>query len=106
MHIMGRRSTKDGWIGRELARGNIDLQCQFLIDFQTTVIMATASMALLMAEEIKRRGIRKKINLKKITIGSERSSKAMRRRIRDLLDLEEMFDITAHVYQLITLKLT
>lgn len=74
--------------------GNIDLQCQFLIDFQTTVMMATASMALLMAEEINRRGIRKKINLKKITIGSERSSKAMRKRIRDLLDLENMFDIT------------
>lgn len=74
--------------------GNIDLQCQFLIDFQTTVMMATASMALLMAEEINRRGIRKKINLKKITIGSERSSKAMRKRIRDLLDLEDMFDIT------------
>jgi len=74
--------------------GNLDLQCQLLIDFQTTVMMVTASMGLLVAEEINRRGIRDKINLKKITIGSERSGDAMRKRILDLLELEDMFDIT------------
>jgi len=57
-------------------------------------MMVTASMALLVAEEISRRGIRDKINLKKITIGSERSSDAMRKRIQDLLELEDMFDVT------------
>ncbi len=85
---------KFGAMAIPVGPGNIDLQCQFLIDFQTTVLMVTASMALLMGEEINRRGIRNKINLKKITIGSERSSKAMRKRIRDLLELEDIFDIT------------
>ncbi|UCB50110.1 MAG: phenylacetate--CoA ligase family protein, partial [Deltaproteobacteria bacterium] len=73
--------------------GNLDLQCQFLVDFQTTFLVSTSSMALLMAEEINRRGIRKKISLKKLTVGSERTSDAMRKRIQELLDLEHMFDI-------------
>ena len=73
--------------------GNLDLQCQFLVDFQTTFLVSTSSMALLMAEEINRRGIQKKISLKKLTVGSERTSDAMRKRIQELLDLEHMFDI-------------
>ena len=73
--------------------GNLDMQCQFLIDFQSTVMCCTASMGLLMAEEINRRGIRDKINLKKMIFGSERSSDAMRHRILDLLNLEHLFDI-------------
>jgi len=74
--------------------GNIDMQCQFLVDLQSTVMCCTASMALLMAEEIDRRNLRKKIALKKIIFGSERSSDAMRRRIKQLMGLEDMFDIT------------
>lgn len=74
--------------------GNIDMQCQFLVDMQTTVFCCTASMALLMAEEVHKRGIRDKINLKKIIMGSERCSAAMREKIIDLLGLEDMFDIT------------
>ncbi|MEE9610328.1 MAG: phenylacetate--CoA ligase [Desulfatiglandales bacterium] len=73
--------------------GNLDMQCQFLIDFQTTVMVCTASMGLLLAEEVNRRGIRDKINLKKMIFGSERSSDAMRHRIQELLALEHMFDI-------------
>ncbi len=73
--------------------GNLDLQCQFLVDFQTTFLVSTSSMALLMAEEINRRGIREEISLKKLTVGSERTSDAMRKRIQELLDLEHMFDI-------------
>jgi len=74
--------------------GNIDMQCQFLVDLQPTVFCCTASMALLMAEEINKRGLKDKINLKKIIFGSERSSSAMRSKIKDLLGLEDMFDIT------------
>lgn len=74
--------------------GNIDIQCQFLVDLQPTVFCCTASMALLMAEEINRQGIRDKINLKKIILGSERCSCAMRAKIKDLIGLEDMFDIT------------
>jgi len=73
--------------------GNMDMQCEFLIDFQTTVMSCTASMGLLMAEEVNKRGIKDKINLKKMILGSERSSNAMRKRIGDLLGIEHMFDI-------------
>ncbi len=73
--------------------GNMDMQCQFLVDFQTTVMCCTASMGLLLAEEVSKRGLRDKINLKKMIFGSERSSDAMRKRIGDLLGLEQMFDI-------------
>jgi phenylacetate-CoA ligase len=73
--------------------GNIDMQCTFLVDFQSTVLCCTASMGLLMAEEVERRNIRDQIHLKKVIFGSERSSDAMRRRIRDLLGVEHIFDI-------------
>jgi len=73
--------------------GNLDMQCQFLVDFQTTAMCCTASMGLLMAEEVNRRGIRDRIALKKMIFGSERSSDAMRGRIRDLLGIEHLFDI-------------
>jgi len=74
--------------------GNIDMQCQFLEDLRSTVICCTASMGLLMAEEIDRRNLRSKIALKKMIFGSERSGDAMRQRIRNLMELEDMFDIT------------
>jgi len=73
--------------------GNLDMQCQFLVDFQSTVMCCTASMGLLMAEEVNKRGLRDKINLKKMIFGSERSSDAMRKRIKELLGLEHLFDI-------------
>jgi len=73
--------------------GNLDMQTEFLVDFQTTVLCCTASMGLLMAEEVEKRGLRNQINLKKVIFGSERSSDAMRARIRDLLGVEHVFDI-------------
>lgn len=77
-----------------LGPGNLDMQCQFLVDLQSTVMCCTASMALLMAEEINRRNLKDKIALKKIIYGSERSSLAMQQRIKELMGLEDMFDIT------------
>jgi len=73
--------------------GNIEMQCEFLVDLKSTVMCCTASMALLMAEEIDRRGLRGRIALRKLIYGSERSSEAMRRRIKELMGLEDMFDI-------------
>jgi len=73
--------------------GNLDMQCQFLVDFQSTVMCCTASMGLLMAEEVGRRGIGDKISLKKMIFGSERSSDAMRRRIKEAFHLDHLFDI-------------
>ena len=74
--------------------GNSDMHCQFLTDLHSTVLCSTASMALLMAEEINRRGLRETIALKKLIYGSERSSLAMRKRIKELMGIEDMFDIT------------
>ena len=85
---------RTGAMAIPLGPGNIDMQCQFLLDLQPTVFCCTASMALLMAEEIDKRGIKNKINLKKIILGSERSSDAMRAKIKTLMGLEDIFDIT------------
>jgi phenylacetate-CoA ligase len=73
--------------------GNIDMQCQFLEDFQSTVLCSTASMGILMAEEVQKRGLRDKIALKKLIMGSERSSDAQRKKMKELLGVEHVFDI-------------
>jgi len=73
--------------------GNLDMQMQFLVDFQPTVICSTASMGLLMAEEVDRRGLRDAISVKKIIFGAERANDAMRNTIKDLLGVEQTFDI-------------
>jgi phenylacetate-coenzyme A ligase PaaK-like adenylate-forming protein len=73
--------------------GNLDLQCQFLVDLQSTVYCCTASMGLLLAEEVHKRGLAEKINLKKVIYGSERSSRSMRKKISELLGGAELFDI-------------
>ena len=74
--------------------GNIETQTEYLIDFKSTVLCCTASMGLLLGEEVERRGIRDKINLKKMIYGAERSSDAMRKRIKSLLGLEDIYDIS------------
>ena len=85
---------KIGALAIPVGPGNIDMQIQFLLDFQSTVFCSTASMALLMAEEIHKRGIADKIAIKKIIYGSERSSRSMRRKISELFGGAELFDIT------------
>ena len=84
---------KIGALAVPIGPGNIDMQMQFLLDFQSTVFCSTASMALLMAEEIHKRGIADKIAVKKIIYGSERSSRSMRSKISDLFGGAELFDI-------------
>jgi phenylacetate-coenzyme A ligase PaaK-like adenylate-forming protein/ABC-type branched-subunit amino acid transport system ATPase component len=74
--------------------GNLDLHIELLLDLQSSVFCSTASMALLMAEEIHKRGLADRINVKKIIYGSERSSASMRRRISELFGGAELFDIT------------
>lgn len=72
---------------------NIDLHCELMVDLGTTVFCSTASMALLMAEEIHRRGLRPKIRVNKILMGAERHSEAQRARIRELMGVEHIFDL-------------
>ena len=45
--------------------GNTEKQLQFMQDMGTTVLTATSSYALLLAEEIKKRGLRDKLKLRK-----------------------------------------
>jgi phenylacetate-CoA ligase len=73
--------------------GNLDMHCEIMVDLQTTVFCCTASMGLLMAEEIKKRGLQEKIHLKKVIFGAERHSDAMRRNIKEYLRAEDTFDI-------------
>lgn len=72
--------------------GNTDKQLQMMKDLKTTVLTATSSYALLLAEEINKRGLRDKIHLKKGVFGSERWSKKMREYIRNELGVE-LYDI-------------
>ena len=72
--------------------GNTDKQLQFMVDMESTVLTATASYALLLAEEIEKRGIKDQIKLKKLVTGSERSGEKIRQRIIDALGVE-FYDI-------------
>jgi phenylacetate-CoA ligase len=72
--------------------GNTDRQFQMMIDLKSTVLCATSSYALLLAEEIDRRGISDKIYLRKGIIGSERWGEKMRRRIANELGVQ-LYDI-------------
>ncbi len=72
--------------------GNTDKQLKMMQDLKSTVLCATSSYALLLAEEIDKRGIKDKIHLKKGVIGSERWGEKMRRRIADELGVQ-LYDI-------------
>ena len=72
--------------------GNTDKQIQMMIDLKSTIITATSSYALLLSEEIVKRGLKDQICLKKGVIGSERWSEKMRGSIREGLGIE-LYDI-------------
>lgn len=72
--------------------GNTEKQLQFMVDLKTTVIGATSSYALLLAEEVERRGMRDQIALRKGVIGSERWGKKMRDRVKAGLGID-VYDI-------------
>ena len=83
---------KLGAMAIPMGPGNTDKQLQMMIDLESTVICATSSYALLLAEEINRRGLKDKIKLKKGVIGSERWSEAKRKYIGEALGIE-LYDI-------------
>ena len=72
--------------------GNTDKQLQMMQDLRSTVICATSSYALLLAEEISKRGLRDKVHLRKGVIGSERWGDKMRQRIQGEMGIE-IYDI-------------
>lgn len=72
--------------------GNTDKQLRMMQDMKSTVLCATSSYALLLTEEIEKRGIRDQLFLKKGIIGSERWGEKMRRRIASELGVK-LYDI-------------
>lgn len=76
--------------------GNTEKQIQMMMDLKTTVITATSSYALLLSEEINKRGIKDQIYLKKGVLGSERWSDKMRETIQNGLgiDLYDIYGLT------------
>ena len=79
---------KLGAMAIPMGPGNTDKQLQMMMDLKSTVLCA----ALLLAEEIEKRGIADKIHLKKGVIGSERWGEKMRKRISTELGIE-LYDI-------------
>lgn len=72
--------------------GNTEKQLRMMQDMKSTVLCATSSYALLLAEEIGKRGLTDKIYLKKGVIGSERWGSKMRARIAAELGVQ-LYDI-------------
>ncbi|MBP3272661.1 MAG: phenylacetate--CoA ligase [Ruminococcus sp.] len=83
---------KLGAMAIPMGPGNTDKQLEMMQSLKSTVLCSTSSYALLLAEEIEKRGIKDKIHLKKGVIGSERWSEKMRRNISEKLGIE-LYDI-------------
>ena len=83
---------KLGAMALPMGPGNTDKQLKMMEDMGSTVLCATSSYALLLAETIAERGIKDKIKLRKGIIGSERWGEKMRARIADELGVE-LYDV-------------
>ena len=76
-----------------LGPANVDMHLDMMLDLQTTVFCSTASMALLMAEEIEKRNLNSQLALKTIILGAERHSLSMRERIQEITGVAHIHDI-------------
>lgn len=72
--------------------GNLELQLELMQDMGTTVLCATSSFALMIAEAVEQAGLRDSLSLRVGVFGSERWGPRMRERIETLLGIET-FDI-------------
>ena len=86
-------SEKLGMLTVPVGPGNLEMHLQLLQDLETTCFGATASMALLLAEEVERADLGKKIKLRKMICGSEARSEKMRQTIESKLGLQGCYDI-------------
>ncbi len=73
--------------------GNLEIHLQMLTDLGTTCLCSTASMALLMGEEVLRHGLSDKVRLNKVIFGAEGHNEKMRRAFEKALGVKESFDI-------------
>lgn len=86
-------SERLGMLTVPVGPGNLEMHLQLLQDLGATGFTATASMALLLAEEVERADLRGKIKLKRMVCGSETRSEKMRLAIESKLGLEGCYDI-------------
>ncbi len=86
-------SERLGMLTIPVGPGNLELHLQLLQDLGATCFGATASMALLVAEEVERHGLKDKIRLKRMICGSETRSEKMRKAIEEKLGLIASYDI-------------
>jgi phenylacetate-CoA ligase len=85
-------AEKLGAMAIPMGPGNTDKQLEMMMDLKSTVIIGTSSYALVLSEEVKKRGIRPGIKLRRGVIGSERWGEKMRQRIKNDLGIE-IYDI-------------
>ncbi|MBU1230036.1 MAG: phenylacetate--CoA ligase [Proteobacteria bacterium] len=74
--------------------GMLDIQLQMLTDLGSTCLCSTASMALLLGEEVEKQNLRGRIKLKRSIFGAEAHTKKMRQRFEEALGVEHSFDIS------------
>ena len=86
-------SEKLGMLTIPVGSGNLEMHLQLLEDLGASCFGATASMALLLAEEVERHGLKDKIKLKRMISGSEPRSEKMRQAIESKLGLIGSYDI-------------
>ncbi len=82
-----------GAMALPIGPGLIELQLQLLEDMGATCLCSTASMALLLSEEVQKRGLRDKLKLKSCIFGAEAHTTRMRRTFEQQLGIEHSFDI-------------
>ena len=73
--------------------GNLEAHLAMLTDLGSTCLASTASMALLMGEEVRRNNLLDKIKLHTVIFGAEGHSPKMRRAFEENLGLKDSFDI-------------
>lgn len=74
--------------------GMLDIQLQMLTDLGATCLCSTASMALLLGEEVEKQNLRGALKLKRSIFGAEAHTRRMRQRFEEALGLEHSFDIS------------
>jgi phenylacetate-CoA ligase len=82
-----------GAMALPIGPGLIELQLQLMTDMGATCLCSTASMALLLGEEVEKLDLRGQLKLKKCIFGAETHSSKMRKIFEEKLGLEHSFDI-------------
>lgn len=80
---------KLGAMAVPVGAGNLEVHLQMMVDMGTTCLGSTASMALLMGEEIQRNGLTDKVKLKRVIFGAEGHNKKMRKTFESNLGLTD-----------------